>query len=148
MSQIPVTRYADCPFSATVELAGKVVERRKGMNVSPSPPFGERVRFAAASTDDSTDEARKHDALLVAWQPQTRQLFPDFRGALTVRPEHRGSRLQLDGQYAPPYGTAGKVFDLLVGRRIARRTMSHFLDELTSEIEAAYAVERNQNKPA
>jgi hypothetical protein len=143
MAQVSVTTYAECPFSATVELAEKVVGQRKGMYVSPSPPFGERVHFAAASTDDSSDDARKHDALLIAWRPQSR-LFPEFRGVLTVRPERHGSRLRLHGDYAPPYGMAGKAFDLVLGRTLARRTMHHFLNELRAEIEAAYHDEVNQ----
>lgn len=142
MSQIRVTKYAECPFSAAVELAEKVVGRREGMNVSPSPPLGERVRFKAVSTDDCTDDARKHDALLIAWRPQTSGLFPEFRGALTVRPEYHGSRLQLNGDYVPPYGAAGKFFDFIVGRSLARRTMHHFLDELAADVEAAYSDER------
>lgn len=148
MSQVLVSKYAQCPFSAAVELAEKIVGRRKGMYVTPSPPFGERVQFAAASTDDSTDDARKHEALLIAWHPKSSSLFPDFRGVVTVRPEYRGARLRLHGEYTPPYGAAGKVFDVIVGRTLARRTMDHFLDELAADIEAAYSQECKDTKTA
>lgn len=143
MTEIRAKKFVDCPFSAAIELAEKAVGRRKGLYVTPAPPLGERVRFTAASTDDVTDEARKHDALLIAWRPQTAKMFPEFRGVLTVRPKHQGVSLRLTGQYAPPYGPAGKVFDLFAGRMIARRTMRHLLDELAGEIESAYQEERH-----
>jgi hypothetical protein len=147
MTQIRVTKHANCPFSAAVELAEKAVHARKGMFVTPSAPFGERVRFTAATTGDRSDETRKHEALLIAWQPQASVFFPDFRGVVTVRPEQRGARLRFQGEYTPPYGTAGKVFDVVVGRTLARRTMHRFLDELSAEIEAAYAEERKHPQP-
>ena len=148
MARIRTDRYVDCPFSAAVELAEKAVGRRKGMYITPAPPLGERVRFTAASTDDVTDEARKHDALLIAWRPQTEKIFPEFRGVLTVRPQDRGVSLRLTGEYTPPYGAAGKVFDLFAGRMIARRTMRHLLDELAGEIESAYQEERHVHASA
>jgi hypothetical protein len=149
MSRLSVTKLAHCPFSAAVELSEKVVAGRKGMYVTPSAPFGERVHFAAASTDDCTDEARKHEALLVAWRPQAYALFPDFHGVVTVRPEQRGgAELRLHGEYTPPYGAPGKVFDAILGRMLALATMRHFLDDLAADIDAAYANERKQTTTA
>jgi hypothetical protein len=147
MSRIRVNHYADCPFSAAIELAEKTARRRPDLFVSPAPPFGERVLFTAASTDDRTDEARKHDALLVAWRPET-AAYPEFRAVLTARPERRGTLLSLYGDYEPPYGGSGKFFDLLIGRSIARRTMRRFLAGLAADVEAAYAEERKHYKSA
>ena len=148
MTQLHISRYVDCPFSAAIELAEKAVSQRNGFYLTPSPPLVERVRFAAATTADATDDVRKHDALLIAWRPQTRGMFPDFRGVLTVRPERRGVRLRLDGQYEPPYGAPGSVFDFFVGRAIARRTMLRLLDEFAADIESEYDRERRTNKTA
>jgi len=142
MTSVHVHRYLHCPFSAAVELAEKAVARRDGFYLTPSPPLGERVRFAAASTTDTTDQARKHDALLIAWRPQTPHLFPDFRGAVTVRPQHRGAMLRLDGCYEPPFGLLGRVFDVFVGRSIAKQTMLQFLKDLAGDIEREYEKER------
>jgi hypothetical protein len=148
MTKINVTRYADCPFSAALELAEKSVGARKDLYVTPAPPLGEHVHFAAGSTEDRSDESRKHDALLVAWRPETRKMFPDFRGVLTVRPERHGVWIRLSGEYAPPLGAAGTVFDLVFGRAIARRTMHRFLDDVVAGIEAAYREERQHTKSA
>ncbi len=148
MTHTAATRYVDCPFSATVEFVEKVVGQRNGFYMMPSPALGERVRFAAADTPDLSDSARKHDAHLIAWRPQNRTMFPDFCGVLTVRPEGRGAFLHLQGQYEPPFGRVGKVFDFVVGRAVARHTMQHLLGELGDDIEAEYRKERQHYKPA
>lgn len=148
MTQIRATRHVDCPFSATLEFVAHAAERRSGFYVTPSRAVGERVRFGAANAPDVTDTARKHDALLIAWRPQNRAMFPDFRGVLTVRPKRRGALLRLLGRYDPPYGIAGKVFDIVVGRAIAHHTLRHLLDEFASEIEAEYREERHHYSAA
>lgn len=142
MTQIRVKRYVECPFSAALEFAEQAVSRRSGLYLTPSPPLGERVRFVASSTGDKSDSARVHDALLLAWRPQTPGMFPDFRGVLTVRPKRAGVWLRLSGQYEPPYGTLGKVFDTIAGRAIAKHTMRNLLGDLAAEIETTYERER------
>jgi hypothetical protein len=142
MSRIRVTRYCECPFSAALELAEKVISARSELYLTPLPPLGEQAAFTSKATDDSTDESRKHSAMLIAWRPRTRSMFPEFRGVLTVRPHYRGAMLRLNGQYEPPFGFAGKVFDGIAGGFIARRTLGHLMDELAGDIEAAYAQER------
>jgi len=148
MTHIRAARYVECPFSAALEFAEKAVRGRPGFYLTPSPPLGEKVMVSAKSADDSSDDARKHDALLIAWRPQTRGMFPDFHGALTVRPELRGALLQLNGRYEPPFGFAGKLFDVIVGRSIARSTLANLLSDLALDIEAQYQEERRQNKTA
>jgi len=148
MTHVRVTRYVQCPFSAALELAEKAVRGRSGFYLTPSPPLGERVSVTAKSTDDRTDDARRHDALLIAWRPQTRRMFPDFHGVLTVRPRHHGAFLHLNGQYEPPFGSAGKVFDAIVGRSIARSTLTHLLNDLALDIETQYQEECRQHKTA
>ena len=148
MTHVRVTRYVECPFSATLELAEKAIRGRSGFYLTPTPPLGERVSVTAKSTDDCTDDVRRHDALLIAWRPQTRGMFPDFHGVLTVRPMHNGALLHLNGQYEPPFRTAGKVFDAVAGRSIARRTLTRMLNDLALDIEAQYQEECRQHKTA
>lgn len=148
MTQLSEECFVACPFSAAVELAERAVNGLRGLYLSPFPPLGERVAFAAASTPDRSDESRKHDALLIAWRPQSGRAFPDFHGVLTVRPKNAGVRLQLNGAYRPPYGLAGKAFDVIAGRSIARRTMQHLLDDLAAQIETEYDAEKRDHQPA
>ncbi len=148
MTQIRVGRYVDCPFSATLELAEIAIKRRSQFSVSPSPALGEIVALATRCTTDSTDSARKHDALLIAWRPLKTGLFPDFRGVLTVRPTYHGASLRLTGQYEAPFGMAGKVFDAMLGRSIARATLRRLLDEVALDIQALYQEERERGQRA
>src|SRR5579872_588921 len=148
MTQLEVRRFVACPFSAAVELAERAVNRLSDLYLSPFAPLGERAVFAAASTPDLSDEARKHDALLLAWRPQSQRLFPDFRGVLTVRPKYSGVWLQLSGAYSPPYAAAGKVFDIVAGRSIAKRTMHRLLNDLAAQIEAEYNAEKRDAQMA
>jgi len=85
MSKSHVMHYVDIPFSAAMEYAERAVSRRDGLFLTPAPALGERVRFKSASTRDTSDDTRQHDALLIAWTPQNQRLFPEFRGVLTVR---------------------------------------------------------------
>lgn len=148
MTHLSVKRFVACPFSAAVELAERAANRVSSLYLSPFPPLGERATFAVASIPDSTDETRKHDALLIAWRPQTRRMFPNFHGVITVRPESSGVMLQLSGAYNPPYAIAGKAFDLLAGRSIAKRTMVHLLDELAAGIQTEYTAEKRDRQMA
>jgi hypothetical protein len=147
MTSLRVTRYVDCPFSAVLEFAEKSLAQRHKFCMTPFQPLGQAVRLLHASTADASDVARKHDALLVAWTPYA-PLFPEFRGALTVRPKHRGVWLRLSGQYQPPFGRLGKFFDIVIGRFLAVRTLHRFLEELGAEIEAQYTQECADNKSA
>lgn len=148
MAHIEVRRYAACPFSAAIELAERVTDRLNALYLSPFPPLGERVVFAAASTPDESDQARLHDALLIAWRPRTSGLFPNFHGVLTVRPKHAGVWLQLSGDYDPPYAAAGKAFDFVAGRLVAKLTMRRLLDDFAQWMQAEYAAERRSHQVA
>jgi hypothetical protein len=143
MTRISREAHVEAPFSATLDFAEQIVTSRRALYLSPSPPFGQQVRFAAAGIDDTTDGARKHHALLLAWRPQNIRMFPEFRGVLTIRPHHRGATLIITGEYEPPSGIAGRLFDAALGRTIARRTMDALLGEFRTEIEREYEAERS-----
>ncbi len=143
MTRVRVRHYVDCPFSAALELSEKAVNKRSEFYLTPAPPLGERAAFSAKSTTDSTDSARKHDALLIAWRPRNKA-FPEFRGVITARPYHRGALLRLSGQYQAPFGIAGAVFDVIAGRVIARSTLKHLLQELVLDVEEQYREERER----
>ena len=75
--------------------------------------------------------------LIVHWEPRDGGPFPAFHGAIVASPEgEQEARITIGGDYAPPGGWAGAVFDILVGRRIARRTLHDLLDELAQAMEA------------
>jgi hypothetical protein len=101
-----------------------------------------RVRLVAQRRIDEHEPGRVHDALEIDWYAGTR-FFPDFNGALRLRIESVDTtRLSLEGTYRPPFGRFGSVFDLLIGRRIARATMRDLLRRLGEAMEAREAAFR------
>lgn len=130
-----VTRFVDCPFSAVIEFAERALRERPSIVFSPAPAIREPGDLRTELTDDLTDRTRKHDALMLAWKPSLTRLFPDFHGVLTVRPQGRGAWLRIRGSYEPPFGFAGRVFDALAGRVIARLTLMRLLRGIARDAE-------------
>jgi hypothetical protein len=112
------------------------------MQVSPVAAAAENVSHATKVVDDGTDSARLHDALLLAWKPDHNAASPDFRGVLTVRPKDRGVSMRLQGNYKPPFGLAGKIFDAVAGHRIASRTMQRLLGQVIQDVESKWSAAR------
>lgn len=77
------------------------------------------------------------DSIRIAWIPEGTMVFPTFEGRLLVRDESDPgvSRIELDGAYAPPFGAAGQLFDVTIGRRIAEATAREFLKDLKASVE-------------
>lgn len=67
-----------------------------------------------------------------AWRPGWRG-FPAFGATLTVRPAGEDTDLVLEGSYEPPLGIIGRLFDRVVGQRLAARTMDALLAELADQ---------------
>lgn len=96
------------------------------------------VRYAKGSDPMHFDEPWK-----VHWTPAQGGPFPDFDGALTVRAaeEYSESILELQGEYTPPLGQPGKIFDAVVGHRIASNTAQTLLKTIGDEMESRYRAE-------
>ena|SRR5690348_16556709 len=144
MTTVHAGKYVACPFSASIEYAENTLRERRELVVSPGPALGERVQMDAKATDDLTDSVRRHDALLLAWQPKHTTMFPDFHGALTVRPKLSGSYLRLQGSYDPPAGVVGRAFDAIFGRAIATLTMRRLLNEIGKSVERQWTAFRKE----
>jgi len=68
------------------------------------------------------------------WTPESKGLYPDFDGELTVRADedYTTSILELRGEYRPPAGIVGAAFDRAVGSRIASSTARALLEEVAA----------------
>ena len=64
-----------------------------------------------------------------AWRPAWHG-FPSFGATLTVRTVGEETELVLEGSYEPPGGVVGRLFDRVVGQKLAARTMDALLDQL------------------
>jgi hypothetical protein len=85
----------------------------------------------------------------VRWQPEDDGPYPVFKGELTIGGDNDYSTfwLVLEGEYAPPGGVAGEVFDAVIGHRIARASARGLLREIRTEIESDFAA-RERAKPS
>ena len=74
--------------------------------------------------------------------------FPAFDGTLCVCADetYASSIIELRGEYTPPLGLAGEVFDHAVGSRIASATARNLLEGIARKIEARYGeIERSKH---
>ncbi len=96
--------------------------------------IGREVRVEARR---ARDDDNLNDLIRVAWGPEGKAPFPTFDGTLVVwgEPQKELSYIELDGNYTPPLGAAGQVFDEIIGRSIAESTMREFLKDLKRAIE-------------
>ena len=145
VSRVVVERIAQCPFSVAHDYAEdffRIAEREIDVRV-PVRDFirgigtqvREPVKLVFALHPDETEPGRPHDAMLLEWRAGTR-LFPEFHGTLRLRIESVDStRLTLEGAYRPPLGLLGTVFDIMLGRHIARATMNELLDRVARALE-------------
>ena len=77
-------------------------------------------------------------AMRVAWEPAGGP-FPRFRGTLRVVPVgDETAFLELAGEYEPPGGAAGFLFDRLLGRRVARATVRDLLARIGRSVGDEY----------
>jgi len=92
------------------------------------------VRVEARRT---RDEENLNDLIRISWQPEGKAVFPAFEGTLVVWGEDNPEQsfIELDGGYAPPFGTTGQAFDSVIGQRIAHQTARQFLSDLKAALE-------------
>ena len=87
---------------------------------------------------DCTRVAPRYDALAFAWQPAWRG-FPPFGATLTVRAVGKDTVLVLEGSYGAPGGAAARLFDWVIGKKLAARTMNALLQDVTRHVEESFA---------
>jgi hypothetical protein len=159
VSRVVAERVVRCPFSVAHEYAEEFFRdiSARGAEVRVRlrdlvPTLGGRlkrpVQIELGRQADEGEAGRAHDEFEICWTAGTR-FFPDFRGALRLRiASVEETRLSLEGEYRPPFGAPGVVFDALVGRRIARATMKDLLDRLARAMERREAEFRSAQPPS
>ena len=146
LSRIVVERIVRCPFSVAHDYAEDFLEDAAGRAVEVRVPLRDfiwavrgrlhrPVKMVFKRHRDDTEAGRHHDAMLIDWQAGT-AFFPDFHGTLRLRiASVETTRLTFEGTYVPPFGPPGRVFDVLVGRRIAHATMADLLERIGDALE-------------
>jgi hypothetical protein len=135
---------ANCPFSIALEYtedyfraaqAGgeEAVIRLGAPRWGRWPIFGRRVAVSFGVRADVTDRGRSHDEVLLRWCGRSR-LLPDFRGTVRMRIAGHRTRVIVEGEYVPPGGMLGVVFDVLLGRWIAHASLADLAARLAASL--------------
>jgi len=107
-----------------------------------------RIRFRAGRDDlalahevvarfrRGRDAENLNDTFYVDWAPSGEGPYPTFSGVMNVYPESdpRESRLEIDGNYEAPGGIVGRLFDALVGRRMARVSLADLVERIAIDL--------------
>jgi len=150
MSVVKERLYIEAPYT----LACGAFERRLGIPAKgdrgtcaltlafPVAEGREIARVVTATTQRLPNTANYTSHYLLAWEAgRTARGIPTpaFAGTLTLSAgeDYSETELKLDGQYDAPGGAAGRVFDELVGRRIAHATLSALLSGVGDELREA-----------
>jgi hypothetical protein len=77
----------------------------------------------------------------VHWEAEGGGHFPIFDGELVIEADedYNSFFLALDGEYVPPGGLPGYVFDAVIGHRIADAAVHGLLSEICAEAERRFA---------
>jgi hypothetical protein len=128
LTEIAVERVCACPFSIAQAYAQDYLERAESTGASPlivSPfalPF---LRRTVAMTF----------SVVLHWKSGF-ALLPDFRGTIRFRAARRETLVRIEGTYAPPLGRFGTVFDGLIGKWIAKETVTDLLRRIAKSLES------------
>ena len=77
-------------------------------------------------------------SLPLRWRASGRdRLFPVFEGRLGATPDGAGTLLSVAGVYTVPLGPVGRFGDGLIGRRLARQSLTDFLEGAARRLDAA-----------
>lgn len=151
MSKIYQAIYVDCPPQrAQAYLLSHFENARRHhgrAKLTLSATLGSKAgthvtveRDATATFAPSTDAGGLEYQVQIEWKPATNEPLPNFEGTFRVQwdEEYGRCRLVLEGEYDPPLGPVGRVFDAAVGQRIAQGTVRALLESLRAEIEGSY----------
>ncbi len=135
MTSLHVVRGVRCAFSLTIELIQSFYTANPNHRVGPFGWARARVWCEASQVRDVSDQTRVHEAFSFTCRGSGWWPLPTVHGFITVRPNGQLTRLTLDGQYIPPFGVAGRVFDAVLGRRVAQLAIQRLANEMASFVE-------------
>ena len=120
----------------TLETTGAAVPLRR-LGIPMRGTLRRHVVVHFSRRPDRLESGRIHDEIAFAWT--TRSIWlPDLEGVLRFRIETLRTRALVHGEYAPPFGPLGRLFDGAIGRRLASATLHELLDRLAQILEAQY----------
>lgn len=136
-----------CPRSEVITWALRYFDKRKRvvsigvpLRIFGIPTFARIFRHVTVEIDAVSVKTaftpRFEHALNITWHASKGNAFPTLRGVLTARARSTHATLHFSGSYAPPFGVAGRFFDRIVGRIIARISIETLLHDIKRSIES------------
>ena len=144
--------YVKCPYTRAKaflrEALDRLAENHEQKQITLKVPFAEGMAQGALRKDVLATYSQGIDPMhfdhpyRIHWKAEG-GAFPVFDGELTVRADedYTTSILGLTGDYEPPMGIAGAVFDAIAGSRIAKATAQELLKSIAMSMEQRHAVE-------
>jgi hypothetical protein len=134
---------ANCPFSVAQDYAVAYLQRAEAgldeaeirVPLTLLPSFLQyRVALTFGLHFDVSESGRSHDEVRIRWTSGS-PFLPDFRGTIRFRIAGTGTTVRVEGSYHVPFGAAGRMFDALLGRRIARTSVTDLTHRLATALE-------------
>lgn len=135
-----------CPRSDAINWTRRYFEAHQGvvpiglaLRAFGIPTFVHAYRDVAVELETVSLQTaftpRAEAALHLTWRAAHGGPFPALTGVMTARAHSTHATLHFMGSYAPPFGIAGRFFDALVGRHIARISVRMLLCDIKRYIE-------------
>jgi hypothetical protein len=104
---------------------------------------GEISRDAVVTLAPAHRPADMTPRFSVKWKDAQDGPYPHFDGTIVVAGDvdYSSFWLVLEGEYAPPGGIGGALFDAVIGKRIAETTAAGLLVEIRDETERVFQAE-------
>ncbi len=98
------------------------------------------AKDVTASFDYIDDPNSLEHKIKVHWEPEGGGPYPSFDGWISISADedYGASWLVIEGDYAPPLGPVGALFDLAIGNKIAQATGRELLERLRDAMELAH----------
>jgi hypothetical protein len=101
------------------------------------------IKISVKSIDEEVVDARSTAStrLQLEWEAATMpRLFPLMKAELSVYPlTTTETQLDFAGRYQPPFGTAGKAMNAIIGHRIAEVSVHRFINDVAGYLRVALA---------
>lgn len=157
MTHLHEHRFLKCPYTRAKgylrEALESLAQNHKEKTITLSVPFTEGPATGTLHKDVLATYAFGADPMhfdqpwKIHWKPESGP-YPEFDGELVVRADedYTTSILDLRGEYRPPMGATGALFDAIAGSHIARATAQELLKNVGEQMEQRYYTEE-QAKP-
>lgn len=155
MTQLYQRHLIRCPYALAKNYLAAAVERQADSGALsdltlrvPVGPNGSQTieKDVVVNYARGTDAMRLDQRWVIHWTPKNGGPYPDFVGQLSVRADYDYDTaiLELEGEYQPPLGLAGRVFDFIAGTQIASATARELLREIGLRMERRYGEQEAQ----